>query len=231
MSPCGIYTALTITHSLFDQTKLKANKISLLCPVQDLCSSRETPKAMENSHSIPHAIMFPLPYQGHVTPCIHLAMKLASKGFTITFINTQKIHQQIAKSQPNNSGEDIFQEARRSGLNIRYKTMSDGFPLSFDRMKNNEQFMASHLSVLPALVDELVGSIIKSDPSVSCLIADSSFVWNSHIAYKYNLVNISFWTEPALVFNLYYFLDLLKINGHYASKGNPLFYVFLYHSL
>ncbi|KAL5546971.1 hypothetical protein UlMin_006658 [Ulmus minor] len=175
---------------------------------------------METSHPKPHAIMFPLPYQGHVTPCIHLAMKLASKGFTITFINTQKIHHQIAKSQPNNSGEDIFREARRSGLDIRYKTISDGLPMGFDRMKNHEQFMENQLSVLPALVDELVGSVIKADPSVSCLIADSFFVWNSHIANKYNLVNISFWTEPALVFNLYYFLDLLKVNGHYASKDN-----------
>ena len=36
----------------------------------------------------PHAIFVPYPLQGHVIPSVHLAIKLASKGFTITFINT-----------------------------------------------------------------------------------------------------------------------------------------------
>ncbi|XP_059667618.1 UDP-glycosyltransferase 86A1-like isoform X2 [Cornus florida] len=40
------------------------------------------------------------------------------------------------------------------------------------------------------------------------------------IAKKYNLVNVSFWTEIALVFTLYYHLHLLKSNGHFASNCN-----------
>ncbi|XP_024028759.1 UDP-glycosyltransferase 86A1-like [Morus notabilis] len=37
---------------------------------------------------------------------------------------------------------------------------------------------------------------------------------------QYDLVFVSFWTEPALVFTLYYHLDLLKSNGHFALHDN-----------
>ena len=172
-----------------------------------------------------HAVVFSIFLQGHVIPTVHLAIKLASKGFTITFVNTQIVHHQITKSLPNSSGQnddvvDIFTGAREAGLDIRYKTVSDGFPLGFDRYLNTEQFLEGHFHVFPAHVDELVGDLVKTaDPPVSCLVADSFFGWQSIIAKKYDLLYVSFWTEPAFVFSLYYHLDLLKINGHYASHG------------
>lgn len=39
---------------------------------------------------------------------------------------------------------------------------------------------------------------------------------------KYNLVNVSYWTEPALVLSVYYHLDLLRQNGHYDCIGKYL---------
>ncbi|EXC16163.1 UDP-glycosyltransferase 86A1 [Morus notabilis] len=182
---------------------------------------------MENTYTKkPHAIMIPLHYQGHVTPSVNLAIKLASKGFIITFVNTEIVHHQITKSKSFNTTEleekdrDIFAGARKSGLDIRYKTVSDGFPLSFDRFLNAKQFGEGSLHVFPAHVDELVGNLVREDPSVSCLIADTFFTWTSWIAKKYKLINVSFWTEPALVFTLYYHVDLLIQNGHFASNDN-----------
>ncbi|PQQ07688.1 UDP-glycosyltransferase 86A1 isoform X1 [Prunus yedoensis var. nudiflora] len=164
---------------------------------------------MEDKHSQPHAIMVPMPLQGHLLPHTHLAMKLASHGFTITFVNTQHIHHQITKSQPNDTEDqdDIFATARKSGLDIRYKT-------------NHNQAVEGLLHVFPAHVDELVGNLVQSDPSVTCLIADTFHPWSANIANKYNLVNISFWTEPALVISIYYHLDLLREHGHYGSHDN-----------
>lgn len=169
----------------------------------------------------PHAIMIPYPLQGHVIPFVHLATKFASNGFTITFINTQSIHHQISKSHPQSSG-DIFAGARKTGIDIRYTTVSDGLPLGFDRSLNHDQYMECILHVFSAHVDELTGKLVRSDPPVTCLIADTFYVWSSMIANKYNLVNVSFWTEPALVFTLYYHLDLLRLNGHFASIGTLL---------
>ncbi|KAL4576610.1 hypothetical protein LXL04_012706 [Taraxacum kok-saghyz] len=169
----------------------------------------------------PHAIFIPFPLQGHLIPSVLLAIKLASKGFTITFINTESIHHSITKSSsPSaiNGGHhdgNIFAEARSSGLDIRYATVSDGLPLGFDRSLNHDQYMECLLHVFSAHVDEFVGNLVKSDASINCLIADSFHVWPLMISNKYKLVNISFWTEPALVLTLYYHMDLLKKNGHY----------------
>ena len=175
---------------------------------------------MENNHQKPHAILFPYPLQGHVIPFVHLAIKLASKGFIITFLNTQSVHHHITKSQPNSTKEDdIFTGARKSGLDIRYTTISDGFPLGFDRSLNHDQFWEGVLIVFPPHVDELLAKMVHSDPPITCLISDTFFVWSSMIANKYNLVNISFWTEPVLVLTLYYHLDLLIKNSHFASRG------------
>ncbi|KAF5750409.1 UDP-Glycosyltransferase superfamily protein [Tripterygium wilfordii] len=173
-----------------------------------------------NNEQRPHAILIPYPLQGHVNPFVHLAMKLASKGFTITFVNTHSIHHQITKTKPDgstaNGTDDIFLEARQSGLDIRYATISDGFPLGFDRILNHDMFWDGVLHVFSAHVDELVAKIVHSDPPLTCLIADTFFVWTSVIANKYNLVSVSFWTEPALVFTLYYHMNLLTSHGHFA---------------
>ena len=66
----------------------------------------------------------------------------------------------------------------------------------------------------------MVGEIVSgAKPPVSCLVADTFFVWPSVVAKKYGLVNVSFWTEPALVLSLYYHLDILRKNGHFGMQG------------
>ncbi|XP_055831596.1 UDP-glycosyltransferase 86A1-like [Solanum dulcamara] len=166
----------------------------------------------------PHAVLVPLPLQGHITPFTHLAMKLASKGFTITFVNTESTHQQIAKAQSLKDEENPFSHAEESGLDIRYAKINDGFPLSFDRRDNASQFVEGLIHVFQAHVDDFIENLVlsKPNPPISCIIADSFHVWASTIAKKYNLVNVSFWTEPATVLTVYYHMDLLKSNGHFG---------------
>lgn len=178
---------------------------------------------MEGEENIkPHAIMIPAPPQGHIVQFITLAIKLASKGLTITFVNSHFTHQRLMKAQPTSPDYNIFSQAQKSGLDIRYTTISDGFPLSFDRVGNHIQYMEGLFHVFSAHVDDLVQNLVNSNhiPPVSCLIADTFFVWPSEIAKKYNLVNISFWTEAALAFTSYYHMDLLKLNGHFGSQDN-----------
>ncbi|KAG6606041.1 UDP-glycosyltransferase 86A1 [Cucurbita argyrosperma subsp. argyrosperma] len=169
----------------------------------------------------PHAIIIPYPLQGHVIPSVHLATDLAQRGFTVTFVNTQAIHRQIAKAH-SPAGDDLFSAVRKSGLDVRYRTVSDGLPVGFDRSLNHDQFMESLLHVFSAHVEEEVESIVKTasseegGPPVSCLIADTFFVWPSKVARKFDLLYVSFWTEPALVFTLYYHMNLLRQNRHFA---------------
>ncbi|KAK9290089.1 hypothetical protein L1049_008253 [Liquidambar formosana] len=175
---------------------------------------------MAENHQKPNAIMIPCPLQGHIVPFVNLAMKLASKGFTITFVNTQSIHHQISKAQQvvGSTQDDLFAGVRNSGLDIRYATVSDGLPLGFDRSLNHDQFIECIIHVFSAHIDELVGNVVHSDPPLTCLIADTFYVWPSIIANKYGLVNVS--TEPALVLTLYYHLDMLRSNGHFGSQDN-----------
>ncbi|XP_051152516.1 UDP-glycosyltransferase 86A1-like [Andrographis paniculata] len=166
----------------------------------------------------PHVLMLPYPLQGHVIPFVNLAVKLAAAGFTVTFINTDYIHRQISSSA--GGGGDLFAEARKSGLDIRYTTVSDGFPVEFDRSLHHDQFFEGIVHVFSAHVDELVGNLRRRDPSIGGMIFDTFYVWPSAIAEKHNLANISFFTEPALVFTLYYHIDLLRRHRHFAASEN-----------
>ncbi|KAL3839688.1 hypothetical protein ACJIZ3_024279 [Penstemon smallii] len=170
----------------------------------------------------PHAIMISVPFQGHINPFVNLALKLASNGFSITFVHTEFVHQTLSKAHNNNKNEvDFFSEARESGLDICYTTINDGFPVEFDRVIHLEEYSESILRDFPARVDEFIERRIKSDPfSTHFIVADTSYSWPATIAKKYNLVNLSFWTEPALMFSLIYHLDFLRENGHCSCKDN-----------
>ncbi|XP_073144907.1 UDP-glycosyltransferase 86A1-like [Henckelia pumila] len=166
----------------------------------------------------PHAIMISLHFQGHITPFVNLALKLASKGFSVTFVHHEFIHHMLSKSHEE---FDLFSDARESGLDIRYTTISDDFPVEFDRFREREEYMEYILRDFPARVDEFVGKMIESDPSsASFLVADTLYSWPETIANKYDLVNVSFWTQPALVFSLDYHFELLKENGHFPCKDD-----------
>ncbi|KAG8376583.1 hypothetical protein BUALT_Bualt09G0078700 [Buddleja alternifolia] len=117
---------------------------------------------------------------------------------------------------------NFFFEARKSSIDILYTTIFGGFPQDYDRILNFNEYWESILRDFPSGVDELVGKIIESHDDASLvpfLIADTFYSWPATIAKKYNILIVSFWTEPALVFSIDYHLDLLRANGHFPSKG------------
>ncbi|KAJ3681736.1 hypothetical protein LUZ60_014309 [Juncus effusus] len=175
-----------------------------------------------------HVAVIPLPAQGHVTPAIHLAHRLAERGFIITFINTEAIHH-LFTSNGSSSG-DPFTSARLSGLDIRYEIVSDGLPLSFDRSIAQDQYLDALLNMMPVHVEELLRRLMaESDPPISCLILDTFLTWPSTLSEKLGLPYVSFFSQPALVLALYYHIDLLIKNGHVASKEShrtdPITYI------
>ncbi|XP_021856383.2 UDP-glycosyltransferase 86A2 [Spinacia oleracea] len=181
---------------------------------------------MEKSHTNGHtkkklhAILVTLPQQGHVNPFVQLAIKLASKGISVTFINTDHIHHKITRS--NDIANDIFVEARRqssTSLDIDYMTITDGLPLEFDRSLNHDQWVGATTHCFPAHLEvalsKILRSVSSSSPSTTCcLIADSYFVWASKVARKFGLFHVSFWTESAMVLDIYFHRHLLHQNGH-----------------
>ncbi|XP_051132272.1 UDP-glycosyltransferase 86A1-like [Andrographis paniculata] len=168
-----------------------------------------------------HAILFPIPHPGHINPSINFALKLALRGFVVTYVNLEFVHHQLKSKSQATEDIDIFSEARKSGLDIRHTTVSDGLPLEFNRVFHLEDYWEHMLVNFPAHADEVVGRIIHADPYLlHFLVADTFYGWSATVANKYNIANVSFWTEPALVYSLIRHSELLRENGHFPCKDN-----------
>ncbi|KAI3686081.1 hypothetical protein L1987_79751 [Smallanthus sonchifolius] len=73
-----------------------------------------------NQEKKPHALCIPAPLQGHISPMLKLAKILHSKGFLITFVNTEFNHQRLLRSQ----GLD----ALHALPSFHFETIPDGLP-------------------------------------------------------------------------------------------------------
>ncbi|VAH01465.1 unnamed protein product [Triticum turgidum subsp. durum] len=106
---------------------------------------------------------------------------------------------------------------RASGMDVRYELISDGLPVGFDRSLHHDEFMGSLLHAHSGHVEEVLARVVV-DPAATCLVADTFFVWPATLASKFGIAYVSFWTEPALIFNLYYHVHLLTNNGHFGCN-------------
>eukprot|EP01018_Ginkgo_biloba_P032430 Gb_00710 [translate_table: standard] len=165
-----------------------------------------------------HIVLFAFPLQGHIIPMVHLASKLASKGLIVTFVNTEACHAHMTRAQKGN--QDPFFHARSLGLDIRSAQVSDGLPLAFDRSLKHDEFMQSLVVNMRMPVEELLHDLNRKGPPVSCIVADTFYVWTDRVAKKFQVPHVSFWTEPTVVFSIYYHWDLLAKNGHHPFKDH-----------
>ncbi|KAF0898787.1 hypothetical protein E2562_011866 [Oryza meyeriana var. granulata] len=179
----------------------------------------------------PHAVVVAYPLQGHVIPVVHLALRLAARGFAVTFVSTESVHDQTARALgvDDPAGYDVFASARAEAaggkgsddgevaMDVRYELVSDGLPVGFDRSLNHDDFMGSLLHALAAHVEELLRRVVV-DAARTFLVADTFFVWPATLAKKLGIPYVSFWTEPALIFNLYYHMSLLAEHGHFRCN-------------
>ncbi|RRT38139.1 hypothetical protein B296_00050553, partial [Ensete ventricosum] len=180
-----------------------------------------------------HALFVTVPFQGHFTPAANFAVKLAARGFIVTFVTTEAFHHQRAASGAVSvDGHEVFADARSMGMDIRSEIVSDGLPVSFDRALHRDQFFDAFYHLLPSHVEELMRKLLLAEPPIDVLISDTFNVWPSTLAKKFGLPYISFWTEPALVFAIYYHVHLLVEKGHFGSptgwihpSGRPLTFV------
>ncbi|XP_030973523.1 linamarin synthase 2-like [Quercus lobata] len=161
--------------------------------------SEETPK--------PHAVFLPYPSQGHLTPMMRLAKLVHSRGFHITFVNTEFNHRRLIRSK----GLDYVK-----GLpDFRFETIPEGLPPS-DRDATQD---------IPALCDsirknclapfkELVLKLNSSEsevPLVTCIISDGFMSFAIKAGEELGIPEVQFWTASACGFLGYlYFTELIK---------------------
>ncbi|XP_074315863.1 UDP-glycosyltransferase 86A2-like [Silene latifolia] len=180
-----------------------------------------------------HAIVCPFHRQGHINPSTKLSLNLALKGVTITFLNFEHVQQEITKAsgcQSNNNPFKAVNFGQTPVGDIRYQVVSDGLPVDFDRTGRLMEYLDWYMS--GGMYDQLekaIGKIVlESTPKVNVLIIDTFYPWASKLARKFGLRCASFWTQPAIVFNLYYHVHLLRHYRHFDcldKRIDPIDYI------
>ncbi|XP_050291191.1 linamarin synthase 2-like isoform X5 [Quercus robur] len=154
----------------------------------------------------PHAVCVPFPAQGHVSPMMRLAKLLHSRGFHITFVNTEFNHRRLIRSK----GLEYIK-----GLpDFQFATIPDGLPPS-DRDATQD---------IPALCDstrknclapfkELVLKLNSSSevPLVTCIVSDGIMSFAIKAGEELGIPEVQFWTASACGFMGYLnFTELIK---------------------
>ncbi|KAK9080758.1 hypothetical protein SSX86_000516 [Deinandra increscens subsp. villosa] len=139
----------------------------------------------------PHVVCMPVPLQGHINPMLKLAKILHSKGFLITFINTEFNHQRLIQSR---GAEAVL------GLpSFRFETVPDGLPTPENT--NATQDIPS----LAKSLDEtclgpfksVVAKVSGSCAPVTCIVADVLMCFTLDAAEELNIPEILLWTSGA----------------------------------
>ncbi|KAI3820383.1 hypothetical protein L1987_07929 [Smallanthus sonchifolius] len=139
----------------------------------------------------PHALCIPIPVQGHINPMLKLAKILHSKGFLITFVNTEFNHQRLIRSQG--------VEAVRGLSSFRFETIPDGLP-----QPQNLDATQDVLSLAQAIEENflatfttLVTKVSASHSPVTCIVADMLMGFTHAAASELGIPVFLLWTSGA----------------------------------
>ncbi|KAK6923384.1 Haloacid dehalogenase-like hydrolase, partial [Dillenia turbinata] len=158
-----------------------------------------------------HAVCVPFPAQGHVTPMLHLAKLLHSRGFYVTFVNTEFNQRRLVRSKESNIFEGLS--------DFRFETIPDGLPQS-DRDATQDPVLLTYaaqnnfLGPFRELIEKLNSWVSDSCkvPQVTCIVPDALMIrdWCAGSSF---LDCIGLWVMAYL-----YTPELVR-RGLFPSKG------------
>ncbi|PIN05078.1 UDP-glucuronosyl and UDP-glucosyl transferase [Handroanthus impetiginosus] len=156
----------------------------------------------------PHAVLIPYPAQGHIAPLLKLAKLLHSRGFYITFVNTEFNHNRLVRAR----GPEAV-----AGLeDFQFKTIPDGLPPSDkDATQDIPQLCDSlRKNGLPPFLN-LINRLNESPdcPNVTCIVSDGVMSFTLDAAEKLNIPEVVFFTTSACGFMAYCHYGELKNRG------------------
>lgn len=166
----------------------------------------------------PHAVCVPYPSQGHITPMMELAKLLHSRGFYITFVNTEFNHNRLIRSRG--------LEAVKGIQDFRFDTTPDGLPPSDRDATQDVRLLSDSLrknSLVPFLevLHEFNSFSLATDevPPVSCIVSDGVMSFGIKAAEIIGVPEVQFWTASACGFMSYLQFDELVERGIVPFKG------------
>ncbi|KAJ0571715.1 putative 7-deoxyloganetin glucosyltransferase [Helianthus annuus] len=139
----------------------------------------------------PHVVCIPFPAQGHINPMLKLAKILHSKGFFITFVNTEFSHQRLLRTL----GSAVLHDLP----SFHFETISDGLP-----PPENPEATEDTTSTLKSLPENSLGpfkSVLYKASTlyspVTCIVADFLMGFTLPVAKELDIPEILFWTSGA----------------------------------
>ncbi|XP_029120842.1 UDP-glycosyltransferase 83A1-like [Elaeis guineensis] len=158
-----------------------------------------------------HAIIVPLPAQGHVIPLIALSHSLVAHGFRITFINSEFNHEHVVASLSQNGGDGVE--------GIQMVSFPDGLAPREDR--NDIQKLTEGIRrVMPGHLEELIKQMNTSKGDrVSCVIADGAMGWALQVAQKMGIRSAAFWPASAALHAIFLHIPEMIQDGIIDANG------------
>ncbi|TYI40588.1 hypothetical protein ES332_A02G173300v1 [Gossypium tomentosum] len=165
----------------------------------------------------PHAVCLPFPSQGHINPLMQLARLLHSRGFLITFVNSEFNDRRLVRSR----GE----EAVKGLPDFRFDALPDGLPPSdSDATQCVPALCDSTRKTCLAPFMELLSKLNSSPyvPPVTCIVCDGIMNFGTKAAQLIGVPYVQLWTSSAISFlgDLQY--KELPQRGIVHSKMNTL---------
>ncbi|KAL6227735.1 hypothetical protein ACLB2K_001692 [Fragaria x ananassa] len=148
------------------------------------------------SNTQPHVVCVPYPSQGHISPMMQLAKLLNSRGFHITFVNTEFNHRRLVRSRGHTSSLSHLPD-------FRFETIPDGLPPSDkDATQDVPALSDSTRNNCLAPFKELLIKLDKLSevPPVSCVISDGVMGFGREAAVELGIPEVQFWTASACGF-------------------------------
>nr|CAB3487218.1 unnamed protein product [Digitaria exilis] len=163
----------------------------------------------------PHAVLVPMPAQGHVTPMLKLGKILHCRGFHITFVNSEFNHRRLLRSRGAHALDGL--------PGFRFATIPDGLPPS-DKDATQDVPSLCHsteescLPHLRALLAELNAS--PDVPPVTCVVGDDVMCFTLDAAREIGVPCALFWTASACGYMGYRYYRTFIEQGIFPFKGD-----------
>ncbi|GLJ20514.1 hypothetical protein SUGI_0373400 [Cryptomeria japonica] len=159
-----------------------------------------------------HALVVPYPGRGHLNPMMHLALKLASHGISVTFVLTESWHKIITQAD-----EDPLNHTS----NLQAALIPDCVVGESQRGENFIEFFHS-LSNMEAHVAHLLTNLNSSEKPVTCIVADIFLKWTVPFAKRHALLSVSMCPMSVTSFSISYHLCLgLEGWKDYIARSPP----------
>ncbi|GAB4851794.1 hypothetical protein Ancab_031193 [Ancistrocladus abbreviatus] len=170
-----------------------------------------------------HAMCIPLPFQGHIKPMLSLAQILHSKGFHITFVNTEYNHRRLLKSTRDGGGDSSLRPF------FKFAAIPDGLPLTEDLDAPRDGLaiienvvsnrLEPPLKELLSNINDEAASSSEMVPPVTCLIADVAMGFSLAVAEEFGLKASLLETVSACSFRAFLHCRWLIDNDFLPPKG------------